>query len=167
MTGLSPLSDLLMHLWFGGLTLWASLVFILWWLTSWRRLSRSSRVALPVKAFCLLLTSSLPFVIDLGTLVGGTTKSDRAGLAADGKYYLYAWWRTDPRTPVSPETYRTLYWCEHGMMDWSFTVAILAGLAFFRVILRQEREEGPGFGRVAGDAGTASGAQRQRTPNID
>jgi hypothetical protein len=53
-------------------------------------------------------------------LVGGTTTRAEAGLAADGTYYLYAWWRPDGRTPVSAATYHTLYFCEHHLITAAF-----------------------------------------------
>jgi hypothetical protein len=50
---------------------------------------------------------------NIGDLVGGTTDRGNAELAADGKYYLYAWWRPGKRTAVSPEKFRALYRVEH------------------------------------------------------
>ena len=75
-------------------------------------------------------------VRNLGKLVGSTTRSGNPGLAADGRYYLYVWWRPDHSLPVSPEKYWTLYWCEH--LIWApFVVAVLLlGLAVWLEQLR-------------------------------
>lgn len=64
-------------------------------------------------------------VKELGDLVGETTNSGEAGMAADGTYYLYAWWRADKHVPVSPEKYWALYWCEHHVFDAVFGMPFL------------------------------------------
>jgi hypothetical protein len=78
-----------------------------------------------VVALWVILPTTLPFARALRGLVGGTTARAEAGLAADGTYYLFAWWREDGRTPVTPETYHALYWCEHYMITVAYAFVLL------------------------------------------
>jgi hypothetical protein len=122
------LLNLVMVLCFGGAGMLMGLLFV--WavcrsrpdarLTSFGRAFRFVSVVCGCTAVCYFVA-----VKELGDLAGGTTNSGEAGLAADGTYYLYAWWKADKHVPVSPEKYWTLYYCEHTVFHVIFAVPLL------------------------------------------
>ena len=122
------LLNLVMVLCFGGVALLMGFLFL--WavgrsrpdtgLTVFGRAFRFVSVVCGCAAVCYFVA-----VKELGDLVGGTTNSGEAGMAADGTYYLDAWWKAEKHVPVSAEKFWTLYYCEHQVFHVIFATPFL------------------------------------------